>query len=105
MPTIRNIRLKPKLTILFILAGVVPLVAVGWWSSNTAMDALMEKSYAQLESIREVKKSAVERYFEVINHQILTFSEKFLFAQLKALLRGTSITEDELQKGMSVGAK
>ncbi len=71
----KDIRMKPKLIILFLLIGLAPLSLVGWWASQHASEALLEKSYAQLESIRAIKKSAVERYFKQIENQILTFSE------------------------------
>ena len=48
--------MKPKLIGLFLLAGIVPLVIVGWWSANLATDALMEKSYGQLEAVRGIKR-------------------------------------------------
>lgn len=64
MVKFKDIRLKPKLIALFLLVGLIPLIMAGWWSVRTASDALMEKSYEQLEGIREIKKKQIESYFE-----------------------------------------
>ena len=56
MLKLNNIRMKPKLLLLFLIAGLLPLSIVGIYSAVTARNALMEKSYAQLESMRNIKK-------------------------------------------------
>ncbi len=55
--------MKPKLMGLFLAVGIIPLVIVGWWSSNLAKQSLMEKSYGQLQSVREIKKGQIEKFF------------------------------------------
>ncbi len=60
---LKDIRMKPKLIGLFLLAGLLPLTIVGIWSSMLATDALMKKSFDQLETVREIKKKQIERYF------------------------------------------
>ena len=57
MTTLKDIKMKPKLIGLFLIVGLIPLVLVGWWSSKLATDALMAKSYGQLENVREIKKA------------------------------------------------
>jgi methyl-accepting chemotaxis protein len=63
MRLLANIKMKPKLTLLLLCAGLVPLLFIGWWASNKATQALMEKSYGQLRSMREIKKAQITRYF------------------------------------------
>jgi methyl-accepting chemotaxis protein len=77
----KDLRLKPKLVSLFLLIGLVPLAFVGWWATSNATDSLMDKSYAQLESVRQIKKAAVERYFQTIRDQIMTFSENRMIVE------------------------
>ncbi|MEE4359392.1 MAG: methyl-accepting chemotaxis protein [Desulfococcaceae bacterium] len=60
---LKDIRMRPKLIGLFLLTGLLPLFIVGAWSSKLATDALMEKSFNQLEAIREIKKNQIEKYF------------------------------------------
>ncbi len=73
-----NIKLKPKLVSLFLLVGIVPVVIVGWTASNAAYDSLMKKSFQKLNYVRDVKKVQVERYFNRIASQIITFSESHM---------------------------
>jgi methyl-accepting chemotaxis protein len=63
MPKLNDIKMKPKLITLFLLAGIIPLVVVGWWSSQKATDALMQGSFNQLETVRSIKKNQIERFF------------------------------------------
>ncbi len=61
---IADVKMKPKLIALFLLVGLIPLLIVGLWSAYQAKKSLMDKSYAHLTSIRDMKKYQIERYFE-----------------------------------------
>ena len=63
MIRLKNIKMKPKLIGLFLIVGLIPLAVVGWWSARLATTALMEKSYAQLTSVRNIKKAQIDKYF------------------------------------------
>ncbi|SHO53885.1 methyl-accepting chemotaxis protein, partial [Desulfopila aestuarii] len=63
MLKMKDIRMKPKLISLFLLVGLVPLTLIGWWASRLAGDALLEKSFDQLSSVREIKKVQIEKFF------------------------------------------
>ncbi|GEM_PF-109107 len=63
MIKLKNIRMKWKLIGLFLLVGLIPLSVVGWQSSRMATEALTEKAYWQLESVRDIKKADIERFF------------------------------------------
>ena len=60
---LKNVKMKPKLISLFMIVGIIPLVIVGWWASRLATEALMEKSFGQLESVRGIKKAQIESFF------------------------------------------
>ncbi len=64
MLKLKDIKIKPKLTILFLFAGIVPLAVVGWWSSYKASDALMQNAFNQIKSLRSVKKREIETFFQ-----------------------------------------
>jgi len=64
MLKINDIKMKPKLITLFLLSGLIPLLAVGWWSSQKASTALMHSAFNQLEGIRSVKKNQIEEFFK-----------------------------------------
>ncbi|MEZ6854819.1 methyl-accepting chemotaxis protein [Halodesulfovibrio aestuarii] len=56
MNLLSNISMKPKLIGYFLAVGLLPLFVIGWISSNSASDALMQQAYGQLETIKESKK-------------------------------------------------
>ncbi len=50
----RNVRLKPKLVFLFLMTGILPLLVLGLLGSKLSSDALMEKSFNQLDTVKEL---------------------------------------------------
>ncbi|HKK90657.1 MAG TPA: methyl-accepting chemotaxis protein [Desulfobacteraceae bacterium] len=63
MFSLKNVKMKPKLISLFLIAGIVPLVLVGFFSSFKAQKSLIHDAHNQLTSIREIKKEQVQEYF------------------------------------------
>ena len=63
MFSLQNIKMKPKMIGLFVMAGIIPLLIIGTWSGIQATQALMNKSYDQLVAIREIKKTQIESFF------------------------------------------
>ena len=63
MLRLRDMNLKPKLIMLFVLVGIIPLALVGFWSTRLSTNALMESSYGQLNAMREVKSTQITNYF------------------------------------------
>ena len=59
----KNISMKPKLVGLFLFIGLLPLGLVGWFANQQASEALLTKSFAQLEAVREIRKGQIEDYF------------------------------------------
>ncbi len=75
MSGFKNWKIAYRLTTIFLLVGVVPLVIVGVFSLQQAKHALSDLAYNQLISIRDVKKNQVARYLQHLNDQMITFSE------------------------------
>lgn len=63
MIRLNNIKMKPKLIGLFLIIGLIPMAIGGWRGGALSTDALMKKSFGQLESVREIKKNQIERFF------------------------------------------
>lgn len=55
--------LTEKMILYFLALGIGSIVITGLFSFNSARDALMERSYNQLTSIRLTRKAAIERFF------------------------------------------
>ncbi|MBF0179892.1 MAG: hypothetical protein HQM03_07690, partial [Magnetococcales bacterium] len=58
-----KLRIGSRLMILFIVVGIVPLVALGGYVKKIAEESLLASTFAHLESIREIKKARIEGYF------------------------------------------
>ena len=59
----KDMRMKSKLTLTFVLAALVPLLLSGWYTSRLASEALRTSAFDQLTAIRSVKKAQVEDFF------------------------------------------
>ncbi len=61
---LKDVKLKTKLIGLFVAIGLIPLALIGIWSIIQSSGSLMESSYNQLLSLREVKKHQINTYFK-----------------------------------------
>lgn len=59
----KNIRMRPKLILVLLLAGLIPLSVIGFFSSTLASRALQENSFNQLAAVRDIKLRQIESYF------------------------------------------
>lgn len=57
-------RLRTKLLLIFLFIGVLPILVVGSLALEESSSALQDQAFSQLISMREVKKSQIESYFE-----------------------------------------
>ncbi len=48
---------------MFFITGIIPVAIIGWFSVNLCVSSLMDKSYDQLESVREIKKNQILELF------------------------------------------
>ncbi|MDD1793697.1 methyl-accepting chemotaxis protein [Enterovibrio sp. ZSDZ42] len=70
-------KLKIKLLMIFLLIGVLPILIVGYLALSQSSSALQGQAFAQLVSMREVKKDQILSYFEraIKDTQVLAESE------------------------------
>ncbi|MDH5716457.1 MAG: methyl-accepting chemotaxis protein [Spirochaetia bacterium] len=61
---LKNIKIKTKLIILFLLAGVLPVTSAGIYSAFLSEDALEQSSFNQLVAIKETKKKWITGFFD-----------------------------------------
>lgn len=69
-----KMKLKAKLLTAFLCVGIIPFVILALVAVNKAGNALYKQAFAQLESVRDIKKGELERYFKTIKDQAVTFS-------------------------------
>ena len=68
-------KLRTKVVASVLAVSVPPFMAMAWMLVGAAQKGLEREAIAKLEAARENKRTAVERYFADIGHQILSFSE------------------------------
>ncbi len=59
----RNIKFRTKVSIALLLVGFVPFFFIGSVALLMSSRALSQKAFSQLQSMRDVKKTQVEKYF------------------------------------------
>ena len=69
-----GLRLKHKLIAAFLLVSLVPIILIILIVLIKSSSSINNQVYAQLEAVREIKKSAVERYFNHIKEQVSTMA-------------------------------
>ncbi len=82
-----DLNIRPKLIILFLISGILPLLIAGYYGSKLASSALMEKSFNHLAAIQTIRTGQLESVFKqralnlkqlAGNNQILKFSQKLI---------------------------
>lgn len=75
MIRISDIRIKPKLVTFFLLTGCIPLIVSGFFGSQLASNALLEKSFNQLITVQDIRKTQVEDFFTGCVSDLQTLAE------------------------------
>ena len=58
-----NMKLSTKLMVTFLAVGLLPFAAISIVSLVKSSSALSGQAYNQLESVRDIKKDQIERFF------------------------------------------
>ena len=70
-----NMTLRTKLIASLMLASMLPIGALSYTYTKSMGAAMETQAFNQLESIRELKKSQIESYFQTIRDQVTTVSQ------------------------------
>ena len=60
---INKFKIRTRLILVLIFVSLIPFVTIGIVAINISKEAILNKIFAQLESVRDSKKTQVERYF------------------------------------------
>ncbi|CAN8139253.1 hypothetical protein THIOSC13_1350071 [uncultured Thiomicrorhabdus sp.] len=74
-------RLLPKLTISFLLIGLIPLLIFAAIAIQQADQGLKTLAEQQLSSIRDNKKASIERYFDTVKREVITLADTQVILQ------------------------
>ncbi len=61
---LRRLAMKPKLIMLFLIVGLVPMAISGWWADHHASQEMYHRTLEQLEAVRVIKTRQVSSFFE-----------------------------------------
>ena len=102
MISYQNIKTGPKLIVLFLCIGVLPLIFIAGWTSKQSSKALTDQIFKELEAIRDIKKQEINEYFHerkndlAILHDIVqTFIPKFKNIQASSDLKNGLTDKDK----------
>lgn len=98
-----KIRLSVKLIGLFLFFGIAPLFAVSILINTQASDALRDKSFAQLASVREIRKSQVTSYFRERMADIAVLAESVAAADILKLAHKIFHEYEQTSTGGKIG--
>ncbi len=93
MKRIKDVRMKPKLILFFLSAGLIPLVLVGGWSAKISGDALLSQSFDQLSAVRDVKKATLEKFFNERMGDIAVLVETLSTFRNNAMTQNIAVSE------------
>lgn len=107
MIRLKNIKIKPKLSGLFLLAGLIPLVAISWIATSAASKALTKKSFDELQGICVIKKNQMKAFFDERLGDIRVLASnpfiKQVYKDLKAVYDETGGAGNGQYKGHTKG--
>lgn len=79
-----KMKLTHKLTLVFLIIGILPAFVIGLFSFNLASTGLTEQAFNQLKAVREIKKTQIESFFaerrgdmEMLVETIATLQDSF----------------------------
>lgn len=64
--------MRNRLLVLFLLAGLAPVIVIGLWAATLSSDALMRQAYDSLTAIRTIKGNQMRLFFEERQQFVLT---------------------------------
>ncbi|MDD1780253.1 methyl-accepting chemotaxis protein [Enterovibrio sp. ZSDZ35] len=87
-------KLKSKLLLIFLVIGVLPIMVVGYLALSKTSEALQQQAFAQLVSMREVKKTQIETYFARAFNDVQILSGSEDAKQIQKLMQFYAVDEE-----------
>jgi len=86
-------KLRVKLSIAFLLVGLLPAVTIGFFAIQKASASLEQQAFNQLESVRSLKKAQIEGFFEDRKSDASALAETIGTLRKESMNRLTAINE------------
>ncbi|MCI4625959.1 MAG: methyl-accepting chemotaxis protein [Candidatus Magnetoovum sp. WYHC-5] len=92
-----KMRLGKKLTVLFLLIGLMPFFLIGIISYNTAKRSIKHSIVERLLFVREMKKDQIEDYFKYITEQVKLYAkDRMISDAMEEFTAAFFLVEEEL---------
>ncbi len=102
----RNLSIKIRLTILFLMAAIIPSVILGSITAIKSMNALTHRIYNELSSTRDVKKGEIEIYFKTLEKNLASLTQtgdlRYTFAKFDRAFNLGHGTKSDVYKALTV---
>lgn len=72
---ITTMKFSTKLLLVIVLSALIPALVIGFFSYFLVSSSMRQTAFNQLVSVRDIKASAIERYFRQVQNQIEVFAE------------------------------
>lgn len=106
MRRLADLNLRPKLVILFVLTGLIPLGIAGYYGSLLAIDALMDKSFSQLVAVQTIRTGQLESAFEQRARDLKKLCEDPRLAEMVRNLQefhNAAVPDDKITDALTFG--
>ncbi len=102
----RNLSIKTRLVILFLIAAVVPSLILGTITMRKSIDALSERIFSEFSSVRDVKKGELESYFTDLENNLASLTQtgglRYTFAKFDRAFNLGHGTKSEVYKALTI---
>ena len=89
--------LKRKILLILLLVGILPFLVIAIQATITAEKSIEEQTFNQLEAVRDIKKSSIERYFKTIEQQAKVVASSSMSQQAVSLFSESYFSFPEQQ--------
>ncbi len=76
-----NLGFSQKLLVSMLAIGLGPLLIASGLLTQTSSDGLEQQVFAQLDSVREIRRKQIEAYFDTIDSQVITMAENSMVVE------------------------
>jgi len=75
--------IKKQLILILLLVGSIPFISMGFTSYFMASNSIKKEAFAKIELARDLKKSQLETYFDMMSKNIINLSDNRLVHHLR----------------------
>ena len=87
MQIAKNLKLKSKLLISFLVVGLIPAITISWVALTKSSSAMRDQVFKQIQSTRETKASQIEYLFGTIQRQVSAYSKNVMTVEAMTAFR------------------